>query len=64
MEVCPYCGDDGGVYRTYTGVQYYFWDGEPSGFNADCSDNQTKYARCISCNRRISMKRIKENTDE
>ncbi len=68
MVKCPYCGSEDGVYRTYTGIQYYFWDGEPCGFNADCSDDQTVFARCVKCNRKVSMRRIlreaEENTDE
>lgn len=63
MKRCPHCGDDGGVYRTYTGAQYYFWNGKPSGFDADVSDDQTTYARCVRCNRKISMKRILRETE-
>lgn len=64
MDKCPYCGNDGGVYRTYTGVQYYYWDGEPCGFNADVSDNQRVYCRCVRCNRKISMKRLLKEAEE
>lgn len=64
MERCPYCGSEDGVYTTYTGRQYYFWDGEPSGFNADVPDNQTTFARCVKCQRRISMRRILKEAKE
>lgn len=63
MERCPYCGYEGGVYRTYTGKQYYYWDGEPAGYNDDVYDNQKTFVRCIKCNRRISMKRILESKE-
>ena len=64
MEKCPYCGSDGGVYATYTGTQYYDWDGEPCGFNADVPDNQRKFVRCVKCKRKISMKRLKEKSED
>ena len=64
MDKCPYCGCEDGVYTTYTGKQYYYFDGDPSGFNADVSDNQRVFARCIHCNRKISMKRILKEAKE
>lgn len=63
MEKCPYCGSEDGVFTTYTGTQYYYWDGEPCGFNADVPDNQRKFVRCIKCKRKIAMKRLKEGND-
>ena len=47
MEKCPYCGSEDGVFTTYTGKQYYYWNGEPCGYNADVPDNQRKFVRCI-----------------
>lgn len=63
MKKCPYCGSENGVFTTYTGTQYYYWDGEPSGFNADVPDNQRKFVRCVSCKRKIAMKRLKEGNE-
>lgn len=62
MDKCPYCGFDGGVYTTYTGKQYYDWDGEPCGYNSDVSENQRKFARCVKCNKKIAIKRLKSST--
>ena len=53
MDKCPYCGSDDGVFTTYTGTQYYDWNGEPCGYDNDVSDNQIKFARCIKCNRKV-----------
>lgn len=64
MDRCPYCGSEDGVYTTYTGRQYYWWDGEPSGFNADVSDNQRTFARCVKCQKKISMARIRREAME
>lgn len=64
MERCPYCGSDGSVYRTYTGKQYYYWDGEPCGYDADVSENQSKFVRCTNCNRKISMDKLKDNKED
>lgn len=58
MDKCPHCGSMMGVYRTYTGVQYYDWNGEPAGFQEDPNEAQSVFVRCISCNRKISMRRI------
>lgn len=58
MNKCPYCGSKHGVYTTFIGVQYYSWNGEPCGYNEDTTDKQSVYARCLKCNRRVSMKRI------
>jgi hypothetical protein len=27
MEKCPYCDSNSGVYTTFTGKQYYDWNG-------------------------------------
>lgn len=64
MEKCPYCGSEDGVFTTYTGKQYYYWNGEPCGYNADVSDNQRKFVRCINCKRKISMKRLQDKSDD
>lgn len=64
MDRCPYCGSKGGVYKTYTGVQYYYWDGEPAGYSNDTPDNQITFARCVKCKKRISMKRILESNNK
>lgn len=61
MDKCPYCGSDNGVYTTYTGRQFYYWDGEPCGYDSDVLENQIKFARCVKCNRKISLKRLKNN---
>lgn len=63
MERCPYCGSENGVYKTYTGTQYYYWDGEPAGFSDDVPERQTTFARCVKCKKRISMKRILESNE-
>lgn len=63
MQRCPYCGSEDGVFTTYTGRQFYFWNGEPAGYNADVPENQHKFARCISCKRKIMLSRLaKEDT--
>ncbi len=64
MEKCPYCGSEDGVFTTYTGKQYYYWNGEPCGYNADVPDNQRKFVRCINCKRKISMKRLQDKSDD
>ena len=33
MDKCPYCNSNSGVYTTYTGRQFYYWDGEPCGYD-------------------------------
>ena len=58
MDRCPYCGFDQGVYRTYTGTQFYHWNGEPAGFNTDVSENQIIFVHCVRCHKKISMRRI------
>ena len=64
MEKCHYCGSEDGVFTTYTGKQYYYWNGEPCGYNADVPDNQRKFVRCINCKRKISMKRLQAEDDD
>lgn len=60
MQRCPYCGSEDGVFTTYTGKQFYFWNGEPAGYNADVPENQHKFARCISCERKVMLSRLAE----
>ena len=48
MRKCPYCNSGRGVYTIFKAMQYYSWGGEP----------ESKFAKCLSCNRKISMKRI------
>mgnify|MGYP006979796456 CR=1 FL=1 len=61
MQRCPYCGSEDGVFTTYTGKQFYFWNGEPAGYNADVPENQHKFARCISCERKVMLSRLAED---
>lgn len=61
MERCPHCGSEDGVFTTYTGTQFYYWDGEPAGYNADVPENQRKFAKCIACKRKIMLSRLSEN---
>lgn len=56
MERCPYCGSDKGVSTKFVGYQYYSWNGEPQGYSD--GENESTFARCLSCNRRISIKKI------
>ena len=62
MVKCPYCGSVDGVYTIYTGRQFYTWDGEPHGYYANVSENQRKFARCVKCDRKIAINRLKSNT--
>ena len=64
MDRCPYCGSKTGIYKTYVGIQYYDWSGEPSGFNDDMVEKQRMFVKCIKCHKRISMKRILESNNE
>ena len=59
MDKCPNCGSTLGVYKTYTGVQYYDFDGNDAGYYADVPENQKTFARCIKCQKKISLDRIK-----
>lgn len=60
MQRCPYCGSEVGVFTTYTGRQFYSWDGEPAGYNADVPENQHKFARCLNCERKVKLSRLAE----
>lgn len=62
MKRCPYCNSDRGVYTIFKAMQYYSWDGEPEGYSTDELD-ESKFAKCLSCDRKISMKRIQKNTE-
>lgn len=57
MNKCPYCGSEKGVFTTFIGTQYYKWNGEADGYS-DSMDNESKFAKCIECGRKISMNRI------
>lgn len=56
MNKCPYCGSSDGVYTTFVGIQYYQFNGEPDGHSTDT--NESKFAKCRRCGRRILLKRI------
>ena len=56
MKKCPYCNSDKGVFTAFVAYQYYSWEGNPMGYSD--GDTESVFARCISCNRKISMKRI------
>lgn len=58
MDRCPHCGSEDGVYTTYTGIQQYSWKGEPNGYFQDVAENETKFAKCVHCGRKVSMNRI------
>ena len=58
MNNCPYCGSKHGVYTTYTGRQYYNWNGELAGYDTDETEDQRFFARCVQCNKKISLQRI------
>lgn len=58
MKQCPHCGSDIGLYRNYTGTQYYNWDASPAGCHADEPETQLVYARCINCGRKFNLTRI------
>ena len=64
MQRCPYCGSEVGVFTTYTGRQFYFWNGEPAGYNADVPENQHKFARCLNCERKVKLSRLAEETPD
>lgn len=59
MERCPYCNSDKGISVVFKGLQYYSWDGNPNGYSTD-EISESKFARCLSCDRKISMKRIQK----
>lgn len=61
MKCCPHCGSSSGLAREFTGVQYYDWSGEPTGYDVNASENQSVYVCCVSCGRRFSLGRIKRN---
>lgn len=64
MDKCPYCGSSSGVERTFTGVQFYDWNGEPAGWLSDIGpENQKIFARCVKCKKRVSMSRILRESD-
>lgn len=59
MDKCPHCGSRHGVYTTFTGMQFYDFNGEPDGYDHETPENQKKFARCRHCDRKISLNRIK-----
>lgn len=62
MKKCPKCGSDKGVFTTFTGTQYYKWNGEPNGYS-DNIERESKFARCVVCNHKISMNRILKESE-
>lgn len=58
MDKCPHCGSSDGVYRTFTAIQYYDFNGDPAGCSQDGYENQKTFARCIHCEKKISLNRI------
>ena len=58
MKRCPNCGSDTGLYKNYTGTQYYNWDGSPAGCHEDSPEKQSVYAMCINCGKRFNLSRI------
>lgn len=63
MDKCPHCGSRNGVYTTFTGIQRYDFNGDPAGCSLDdAMENQWVMARCLHCDRKISLKRIKRES--
>lgn len=59
MDKCPYCGSSAGVYTTFTAIQRYDFNGNPAGCSLDDAiENQRVMARCLHCDKKISLKRI------
>jgi len=65
MDKCPYCGSTNGVYKTFTAMQYYDFNGNPAGYSLDDAiENQKVMARCLHCHHKISLKRIVKEAGE
>lgn len=60
MDRCPYCKSENGVYTTFVGIQHYDFSGNPCGYDVESFDEQKKFARCLHCDRKISLIRIKK----
>ena len=59
MDKCPHCGSKNGVYTTFTAMQYYDFNGDTAGCSLDdAMENQKVMARCLHCDRKISLVRI------
>lgn len=58
MDKCPHCGSDTGVYTTFEGIQYYDFNGDPAGCSLNGVENQRTFAKCIKCDKKISINRI------
>ena len=56
---CPKCRSNNGFYTKFQAEQYYDCNGEPCG----TSDymNETQYAWCVKCDKKILLSRIKES---
>lgn len=59
---CPKCGSDSGFYTKFQVEQYYDCNGEPCG----TSDwmNETKYAWCVHCNKKILLSRLTDQLNK
>ena len=58
---CPKCGSDSGFYTKFQSYQYYDCNGEPCGTESCC--NETKYAWCVKCDKKVLLSRIKEESE-
>lgn len=52
-DKCPKCGSTEGLRTILRIEQYYTWQGEPNGYSQDF--DETKYAACIHCGKRIRL---------
>ena len=59
---CPKCGSENGFYTKFQSEQYYDCNGEPCG-TADWM-NETKYAWCVMCDKKILLSRITDHPTE
>lgn len=60
MIKCTHCGSNKGAFTVIEGIQYYSWEGEPQGYLAE---NESIYAKCVKCGRRVSMNRILKESE-
>ena len=59
---CEKCGSESGFYTKFQSYQYYDCNGEPYGTESCC--NETKYAWCVHCNKKILLSRITDHPTE